>query len=265
GALQSVAIAGGDASRIAVSYSDGGVQLLGFDAERLTEKAMLDAVHLADGRRATLSGTDVTFFPGTTRSGNLALFIHGGALPAPVAYGVEVEGDGAVAGLCSGLPLAEGDGLLRLAYWTSDTPQTLRSGRLVEVADEIIFLPNETVDAARPITACLLGDSEATVLSAPVIAAVNITQPQGAARLILDSSGNYTATTNDLNAAPLTVTDGITVRVPQVPVDMAGTGDARDGGYGNGVVLIAGRSENGDVVVFADPGTLLSTRNDDAS
>ena len=59
---------------------------------------------------------------------------------------------------------------------------------------------------------------------------------------------------NDEEVQAFTVSDGITVRPPARPVDMAATGDARNGGYPGGVIVIGGQSPNGaHMVTFIDP------------
>ncbi len=260
GAISSVAVAGELGSTIAVSYRDGGLQFFNFEGDRITDKADLNVAALGDGRYLLLSGVAVTLFPGINRSGDLEIYIHGGQLPEPLAYSLDIGQDGMVAGLCTAPPETETDGVLRLAFWMQDGAQTLLSGRVVEIGEELVFLPDEPVEANAPISACLLEDTGATVFAAPALASVSLNRRGRSHTITLDTSGNYTVSRDGGAYETLTIRDGISVRMASVPVDMAGTSDTRGGGYPGGILVIAGRDENNeDRLVFIDPSALTLT------
>ncbi len=252
--LNSVAVAGELGSTVAVTFEDGGLQFLNFEGDRITQKADLGVSQVADGRYTLLSGTPVTLFPGISERGDITLYIHGGELPEPLAYPLDVGTDEYALGLCTAAPKIESDGVVRLGFWTEGDKRKLRSGRIVQVADELVFLPDEPVTTNVDITACVLEDTGATVFSAPAIASARLERRNFTYTMTLDSSGGYLLTDTEGGVTPFTVSDGITVRVPPLPVDIAGTGDARGGGYSAGVVVIAGES-SGDkhAVTYIDP------------
>ncbi|MDJ0922584.1 MAG: hypothetical protein QNI84_15760 [Henriciella sp.] len=250
----SVGIAGELGSTIAVSYADGGLQLFNFEAEILTSKGDLNVDQVGDGRFLMLSGTPVSIFPGIDRDGTLQAYIHGGELQEPIAYGFQVDQSGPAAGLCTAPPQGDIDGVMRLGYWTEDEPTLLQSGRIVQVNDSLVFLADEPVEADQPIEACLLEDLGATVFSAPVTSAVALDRNGKRHRLTLNSFGRveYLKDTGELE--PVRIRDGISVSMPANPVGMAGTGDARGGGYPGGLLVVAGEAEPGDYrVVLIDP------------
>ncbi len=255
--ISNIAIAGALGSTIAVAYEDGGLQFVNLEGERMTQKADLDVNLLGDGRYLLLSGVAVTLFPGTNSAGEMKLYIHGGQLPEPLVYDLAIGQAGAIAGLCTAPPDTEADGVLRLAFWTAEHPHILHSGRIVEVGEDLVFLPDSPVAADRPITACLHGETGATVFSAPVSAAAILSKRGHSFTATLDNSGNLAISGDDGRSEPITVRNGITIRMPALPIAMAGTGDTRGGGYPGGVLVVAGEGEDGDTrVVFIDPSKL---------
>lgn len=252
--LRGVAVAGALGSTVAVTFEDGGLQFLNFEGDRITDKADLGVDKIADGRYTLLSGTPVTLFPGIGQDGKVSLYIHGGELPEPLAYPLDIGTNSVVAGLCTAPPTDVTDGVMRLGFWTAADTRTLQSGRIVEVSDELVYLPDEPVAADQNISACVLTSEGATVYSAPAIAAAQLTRRNYTYTIALDSSGGYLLTDTDGGVTSFTVSDGISVRVPPLPVDLAGTGDARGGGYSAGVVVIAGESSSGKhAVTYIDP------------
>ncbi len=252
--ISSVAVAGEVGSMIAVTFEDGGLQFLNLEGERVTDKAAFNAAQVADGRYLLLQDTPVTIFPGLTRQGDMTLFIHGGAMTEPLDYPLDAGTDEKIVGICSSSPSIASDGVMRIGFWTEDSPRSLRSGRLVEVSDNLVLLLDEPVQADQNITACLLNETGAVVYSDPVIAATDLQFRSHTYTLTLDRAAGYTLTTKDRIITPFDVYDGITVRQPRRPVDMAGTGDARGGGYSGGVVILGGQTPNGDhSVTYVDP------------
>jgi hypothetical protein len=253
--IASIGVAGALGSTVAVAYEDGGLQFLDLEGERLTDKAEMGVAHVADGRFLQLQGTPVTVFPGVTNSGDLSLFIHGGALTEPLPYPLDAGTDDLIEGLCSAAPTFDRDGIMRIGFWTQGDRRVLQRGRLVEAGDNLVLLLDEPARAADDITACVLTDSEDVAYSAPVLAATELTNRSKTYRFLLDDLGGYTLITGAGDVVPFEVLDGITVRPPARPVDMAGTGDARGGGYPGGVIVVGGQASTGaHTVTYIDPG-----------
>ena len=252
--INSVAVAGGLGSTVAVTFEDGGLQFVDLDGERVTEKADLGVSQIADGRFLRLQGTPVIMFPGITRDGELSLYIHGGELDAPLPYPLNAGTDDLVEGLCSAGPVLDSDGVMRIGFWTQGDRRNLQTGRIVEAGTDLVLLLNEPVAAARDISACVLSESDARVYTQPVLAAAEVKNRSKTYRFLLDDLGGYSLTNDAGEVQLFTVSDGISVRPAQRPVDMAATGDARGGGYPGGVIAIGGESANGaHMVTFIDP------------
>lgn len=252
--ITSVAVAGALGSTVAVTYEDGGLQFVDLDGERVTDKADIGVSEVSDGRYLMLQETPVTVFPGITSAGDLSLYIHGGELTEPLPYPLDAGTDDLIEGLCSADPVLDSDGILRIGFWTQGERRRLHTGRIVEVGTDLVLLLNEPIPAARDITACLLSDSDALVYTDPVVAAAEVNNRSKTYRFLVDDLGGYSLSNQDEEVQAFTVSDGITVRPPARPVDMAATGDARNGGYPGGVIVIGGQSANGaHMVTFIDP------------
>ncbi|MEL6415306.1 MAG: hypothetical protein AAFQ15_10260 [Pseudomonadota bacterium] len=252
--INSIGVAGELGSTVAVAFSDGGLQFLDLEGERVTDKADIGISQVADGRFLQLQGTPVTVFPGITADGDLSLYIHGGELPEPLPYPLDSGTDDLIEGICSGAPTFERDGIMRIGFWTQGARRELKLGRLVEVGDNLVLLLDEPARADRDITACVLTDTEDVAYSAPVLAALDLSNRSKNYRFILDDLGGYTLVTPSSEVVEFEVLDGITVRPPQVPTDMAGTGDARGGGYPGGVIVVSGQASTGaHTVTYIDP------------
>ncbi|MCR9078430.1 MAG: hypothetical protein NXH78_04955 [Hyphomonadaceae bacterium] len=252
--IASVALAGAIGSTVAVTFEDGGLQFLDFEGERVTDKADMAVSQVADGRYMLLQGTPVTIFPGITSSGDLSLYIHGGELDAPLPLPLDAGVDGLIEGLCSAGPVVDSDGVMRIGFWTQEERRQLHTGRIVEAGADLILLLNEPIAAARDISACLLSEGDAVVFTEPVLAAAEIKHRNNTYRFLLDDLGGYSLSTEAGDVETFTVHDGISVRPPTRPVDMAATGDARGGGYPGGVMVIGGEDIRGaHTVTFVDP------------
>ncbi|GAB5455277.1 MAG: hypothetical protein Hens2KO_15060 [Henriciella sp.] len=254
GPINSIGVAGGLGSTVAVVFADGGLQFLDLEGERVTEKADIEILRVADGRFLQLQGTPVTVFPGITQDGDLSLYLHGGDLPEPLPYPLDAGTDDRLEGICSGAPTFERDGIMRIGFWTQGARRELKLGRLVEVGDNLVLLLDEPARADRDITACVLTDTEDVAYSAPVVAALELSNRSKNYRFILDDLGGYTLVTPSDEVIGFEVLDGITVRPPQIPTAMAGTGDARGGGYPGGVIVVSGLASTGaHTVTYIDP------------
>lgn len=253
--INSIGVAGELGSTVAVAFDDGGLQFLDLEGERVTGKADIEILQVADGRFLRLQETPVTVFPGITRNGKLSLYIHGGELPEPLPYSLDAGTDDLIEGICSGPPTFERDGVLRIGFWTQGARRELKLGRLVEVGENLVLLLDEPARAERDITACVLTDTEDVAYSGPVLAAVDLKNRSKGYRFLLDDLGGYTLITDAGEVTEFEVLDGITVRPPPRPADMAGTGDARGGGYPGGVIVVAGETRSGvHTVTYIDPG-----------
>lgn len=252
--IASIGIAGALGSTVAVAFADGGLQFLDLEGERITEKAAMDVASISDGQFMRLQDTSVTVFPGITNDGALSLYIHGGALEAPLPYPLDSGTTETILGLCSGAPTFDRDGVMRIGFWTENAPRELKLGRLVEIGDNLVLLLDEPARAASDISSCVLTDKEDVAYSDPVRAAADLKYRNKTYRFLLDEYGGYTLITTNGEAVDFSVLDGITVRPPPRPVDMAGSGDARGGGYPGGVIVTAGETINGvHTVTYIDP------------
>ena len=252
----SVGVAGGLSSLIAISDVTGALQILDFQARLVTEPTDLGVREIADGQYTRLSGIALTLFPGIAQSGDLRVYIHGGELTAPIEYELDIEQSGPAAGLCTASPTQDSDGVLRLGYWTQSDPETLHSGRIVNVNDQLVFLADEPVQANAPITSCLLEDTGVSVFAEPVRSAVRLNRHGNAYTVTLDTSGNLAHINSDLEADRISVQDGLSVFMPPLPLDLGATGDARNGGYPGGVIVAVGEARDGYRAVLIDPSPL---------
>ncbi|MEM7640845.1 MAG: hypothetical protein AAF269_17460 [Pseudomonadota bacterium] len=259
-AITSIGVAGELSSTVAVAYSDGGLQFLDLEGERVTDKAEMNVSKVADGQFMRLQNTSVTVFPGITFDGTLSLFIHGGELSQPLPYPIDAGTSSAILGLCSAGPTFERDGVMRIGFWTADAPAELKLGRVVEAGDNLILLLDEPAAANTNISACVLTDREDVAYSDPVLSAADLKHRNKTYRFLLDNFGGYTLITSDGEPVDFQVLDGISVRPPEFPVAMAGTGDARSGGYPGGVLVVGGETRDGvHTVTYIDPSKVTLT------
>ena len=258
--VASIALADALGSTIAVAFQNGDVQFIDFEGERITEKVASGVRKFADGRYLMMSGVPVTIFPAINLDGDIQILFHGGDLSEPISYDLDTGIEGTVVGLCTAPPQTEADGVIRIGFWTAEEPNSLQSGRIVEVDDALVFLADEPVTAESPIAACLLGETGATVFSAPARAAASLKRRGRDHVVTLDTSGNFSISTDQGPPQTLGIKDGITIRMPVLPIDMAGTGDTRSGGYPGGMIIIAGVDPEGEhLIVFVDASKLTLT------
>ena len=258
GDIQSLAVAGGRSSLIAVGYADGALQLLNFDGERITDPAELDIAALGVGQFSILQDTPVTVFPAITRQGELNGLIYGGELDAPLPITIDVGLDEDLLGLCSAAPRDESEGVMRIGFWTREAPNRLQSGRIVDAANQLVLLLDPPAYVAQPIRGCVLDETQIHIYYEPTQSALLLSRNQKRFQLVLDRSGNYTAIDQEGTTKAFSIRNGLTVSAPDQPIAMAGTGDARSGGYPNGVVIIAGETSSEEQIVsFIDPSPLM--------
>ena len=257
GAVADIALAGGNAPLMAVAFEGSGLQLFSLKAERFAEPGPYTITHLADGQHAVIDGAALTLFPGIDRNGALKAYIYGDGLVAPVAIDLPIEPYGQPQGLCSAPAISESDGLFRLAYWTELSPNSLHSGRIVEVNGELTWLPDEAVEADSPIKACVLTADGAQTSGGAAIASTALDRPDFHALISLDDSGGLSLFNDQIGGHPIKLVDGISVTAPAEPVALAALGEPRDGGYPGGLIVIAGETAPDEhKIVFVDPGVL---------
>ena len=258
--IRSIGIAGGAGSTFAVAYEGGGLQIFDFDGERITDVSDHDVTALGEGRYAMLSGTPVTVFPGIDATGSLKVWIHGGGLAEAIQYDLQGEqaGDAAV-GLCSA-PATEEDELLRLAYWTSDSRQTLYVGTIRQTNGELTLESVSETAADAPITACTFGADGVTTYAAPVTAAASLRRRGRDTVVYAGADGDISLKLGSNEPVQYEITDGITIVAPDQPDAIAATGDARGGGYPGGVIVIGGSVGTDDHrAVLIDPSRVTMT------
>lgn len=259
-AVTSIGIAGGAGSTFAVAYEGGGVQIFDFDGERITAESDDEAMALAEGRYAMLSGTPVTFFPGLDINGSLKLWIYGGGVAEPLQYDLQGEQAGAAAGLCAGPPLSDEDGLHRIAYWTETEPSVLYSGIIEESGGELEFVSRVREDTGEPIHACVISGEDAIAFTDPVDGAASLRRLGRETLILSEGDGRLSLQMGDDEAAGYEIRRGITVEVPSSFTSLAATGDARGGGYPGGVIIVGGTIGADDHrAVLIDPSIVTMT------
>ncbi len=146
---------------------------------------------------------------------------------------------------------------MRIGFWSLEQPDRLQTGRLLEVRDALIVLLDTPIQADGDIVACVLHETGAHTFSAPVTHAL-ILEHQSRTRLItLNGKGRYDLIDANGKTTPISMRDGLSFKVPEHPVAMAGTADARGGGYPNGLIVVGGQTPRGNqTVTFIDPSLL---------
>ncbi|WP_018147136.1 hypothetical protein [Henriciella marina] len=258
--VASIGIAGGAGSTFAVAYEGGGVQIFDFDGERVTTVAPDEAMALAEGRYAMLSGTPVTLFPGLDANGSLKVWIHGGGVAEAIQYDLQGEQAGAAAGICAGPPANSDDDLHRLAYWTETDPGTLYSGVIRQSGGELVFVTEAEEDMGEPITSCVITGNEALAFSGNVDGAASLRRNGRETLILSEGDGQLSLQLGDNEPARYEIRRGISVEVPAIFSTLAATGDARGGGYPGGVIIVSGTIRGDDHrVVMIDPSRVTMT------
>jgi hypothetical protein len=258
--VQSIGIAGGAGSALAVAYEGGGLQIFNFDGERITSATEDDVRALGEGRYAMLSGTPVTVFPGIDDAGELKVWIYGGGASQPLQYDLQGDQVSTASGLCAAPPSSDASALHHLAYWTETEPSVLQLASIRENSGELELVSEGEMQNDRPITACTVNGTTGTAYSEPVQAAASLRRLGRQTTIMSEGDGDLQIALGDNDPATFEVRDGISVKVPSSPSALAATGDARGGGYPGGVVVLAGTLGASDHrVVLIDPSRITMT------
>ena len=163
-AITSLAFVGGPAPILAAALEDGTLQFFDMQGDRITAPLNLDVQTLATGQAVNVDGIALTLFPGIGSEGDLNFYAYAHALGDPIKFNF-LSGVNA-AGLCAGPPLDD-TAILQLAYWTSDNPEQLLHGHVIQDEDqELIWRAIDTQTSKHgPITACL-ADTELQIATA---------------------------------------------------------------------------------------------------
>lgn len=255
--VRSIGIAGGAGSYFAVAYQGGGFQVFDFNGDRITEISDYDINALDVGRYAMISGTPVTFFPGIDSDGDLKIWIYGGGLEEALEYNLKGQSQSAAAGLCAAPPVGQEGILHRLAFWTETRPGTLQVGAIVEQGGELVWEAGEPVEVTGTISSCVFTEDGPVIYQSPIRDSSMLRRMGRETVMTLDDSGAVSALFGDEAPHVYEIKDGITVVVPEEPVAIASTGDARDGGYPGGIIVLGGSIGPEDHrVVLVDPSKL---------
>jgi len=248
-----LALAGGITPMLAVAYEGTGFQLFDLESDRIAESAPYKVVDLAAGHQVEIDDTPLTLFPGITRNGELKAYVYGDGLITPVEVDMGIEAEGLVAGLCSSAPKTDADGLFILGYWTSRSPKTLHTGRVVAVNGELTWLANAPQSTDSEIQTCTLLDGGAQMSGGEIVGSSVLERPGYRATILLSESGALSAlpVESDSGLTRLLVSDGISVKMPDTPTSVAALGRALEGGYGGGLIVVGGKTPSGqDQAVF---------------
>ena len=252
GPVASVALSGGLSGLMAVAYEGGGLQLFDMEAERLGEPTNFRIKALANGRVASIAGSNLTLFPGVTLDGTMKAYVYGEGLLAPAQVDLPVDGETAIEGICSGP--AGTEGLLRLAFWTALNDRILQAGIVKEQGGELNWVRGESTFTDFPITSCAY--TEDTLVASPrAISAAPLARGNYSALLSLEDGAGLTVSTDfGMTISDVHVRNGITVVAPDHPVAMAAMGTMMAGGYPGGLIVLAGEVAPDDhQIVFVDP------------
>lgn len=251
GPVEDVAMSTGGGAVLAVAFQRGGLEFFNMEGERIGEPALFRLRAIADGRSTSISGADVTLFPGVTEAGELKGYIYSPGLIAPAQVDLPIPEERLVAGLCTGD--AGTQGLMRIAYWTVTNSMQLVTGILSEKDGDLAWTPEAVSPASVPVVSCVFAGGELIASSASDSAP--LTRGTLSALLSLDEgqplriSTDYGMTTTDI-----AIRDGITIDAPRNATAISAHGTLPAGGYPGGVVVIAGENAAGDAqVVFIDP------------
>ena len=255
GEVRDVALSSGSGAILAVAYDAGGLEFFDMEGDRLGEPTRFHLKDLADGRSASIQGTQLTLFPGVTEEGLLKAYVFGTGLVAPAQIDLPIPEERMVEGLCTGE--AGTQGLMRLAYWTISDNRTLRTGIVSQSGEDLTWTEEAATPAGFPITSCVF--SYDTLVASPRSdASASLTRGDNSALLSIENGGPLQISTDlGMTTSDITVRDGITVTAPDEPTAVTAHGSLPAGGYPGGVVVIAGETSEGThQVVFVDPSAI---------
>ena len=255
GPVSAIALSGGSSGMLAVAYQKGGLQFFDMEAERVGEPTHFQVRALAEGRATTIGGSYLTVFPGVTDDGTMKAYVYGEGLVAPAQVDLAVDGEKAIAGVCSGP--AGTQGIMRLAFWTDTNDRVLQAGIVKENNGELVWDRGESTFTDFPIHSCAY-TSDTLVASPRATAAAPLVRGKLSALLSLEpDSGLQISTDLGMTTNAVHIRNGLSVNAPDKPVAMAAMGTMLSGGYPGGVIALAGEVKPGDnQVVFIDPSVI---------
>ncbi|MEM0984689.1 MAG: hypothetical protein AAGJ32_00435 [Pseudomonadota bacterium] len=267
GPVQDVALSTGPRPLLAIAFEGRGFQLFNLEGERLGEPIGFGITDLAGGQFANLDGAAVTLFPGVDREGRLNIYLHGSNLPVPVEIPLPINAGNGALGLCAGAPAQqESEGMpdgavMRLGYWLEGAETTLEWGTLGVVEGAFTWSAEAPLTNATPLGGCRIpaqADAPLPVSGTP-IAVADLERPDGRYAVTLTAEGQLLASGPGEGPQPVTLREGMSVRVPLPPVAMDAQGAPLDGGYPFGLIVLAGETAP-DVhqAVFVDTTPLVA-------
>lgn len=173
--------------------------------------------------------------------GELKGYVYGDGLIAPVEVDLNIDQASEAVGICSAPVASETDGLFRLGYWTTASDTFVHTGRLVEVGGEFTWLPDgPATQLPNAIAACTLTDTGVTGSSGAIKDTAKLKRDGFEAVITLSETGAISAISNEFGLQRLLVSDGISIKMPEVPTAIAAIGKPLEGGYGGGLIIAAG-------------------------
>ncbi|MEM9739309.1 MAG: hypothetical protein AAF829_05525 [Pseudomonadota bacterium] len=254
--VRDLALAGGAASAIAVAYEGGGLQFFNLDGEFTTEIAELNVAEVSAGTYLEFGDAGLVLFPGIDQDRQLTAYIHSVSLDAPVEVALPIETTGPIEAVCSRTLGSTDVGDLELAFWTPDDT-IARQGTLGTDGDAFTFNAVQGTTIPEGATGCALTRQGLVFnVSGTHVAALD---RKDALRLVfLIPTGRLTLADHGSDAIPLSIRDGISVKMPSQIAAMDALGDPRAGGYPGGVIVVGGLTSSGHQLVFVDTAQLTA-------
>ena len=246
--IRDLGLSGGLNPVLASVLEEGQLQLFDLDGEQLTEPTDVGITAIGDGFAATLNELDITMFPGIGSDGSLNVYLYNHVLGAPVALDLIPEAN--AAGLCVGESATEG-ALAEIAYWSAEAPSRLMTGEVSVVDEEFQWNAGETKEAGGVLGACRIGGGVYDWTGGGTDL-VKLENDDAEKLLVLSKSGIHEFVDGTIET-PITIRDGISVRVPEPITAMSALSDVKFGGYPQGVVVVGGQVNGDPKLVFIEP------------
>lgn len=261
--------------RFLVASASAGISITDADGTPLGEPGSYTASELGQGISADFGGATLRLFPGIDeRSGALVLYAHGDGLLAPNDVAVSGIPTSGVAGLCSG-PASVGDGLGRLAYWTTLDNSKLIIGNIVLEDNQLTFRETASIKAAKYITSCGIdrdfvvlgggfgltlqaGNEEDVLVDTPAIPlsiSVKAIASGGLAFAALSSNEVFIFDAEGKNAR-IQIQPGLSSQPPETIGQIAITSNGTVGSLPNGFLAIESELRSGSQILFLDLKTI---------
>lgn len=258
GPVADIALSSGDAPLLAVAYENRGLELFNLEAERIAEIARFDIDALGAGTLAQLGDAQIAVFPGIDGEGRLNGYVFGPNMVAPAELALPVETDARLVGLCAHPAGPESGIVLEIGFWQFGADRTLVTGELTIEEGEFAWRETGRVSAEAPITACLAGAEGLHPVTGAILAAAHLERGGETRRLYLSDRGALMTGSTPSDARAVGLREGLSVRTPVEPVALDALGAPRDGGYPEGLIVIAGDTGGRHQVVFVDAGPLTN-------